>query len=147
MTYYCFLFVDVVLFLCWTDLLSLCCFLFVFFPCSSMLSVSLEFTPPQLFYGSVLLIFLVCSCLVHRCCLCLLSSPLSTQRWGLCCSYFQFVLDLFTNVVDLWRSPPVLRNKISVVHFVLLLFLFTFLGPCCEDRCDCSVHLYPQLSV
>ena len=42
---------------------------------------------------------------------------------------------------------PVLSNKNSVVHVVLLLFLFTFLCPCCEDHCDISIHIYPQLSV
>jgi hypothetical protein len=72
---------------------------------------------PQFVMESMLLIFLVCSWLVYQCCRCL------------------------------WRSPTVLCNKNSVVHVVLLLFLFTFLGPCCEDHCDCSVHLYPQLSV
>ena len=53
--------------------------------CSAMLSVFREFTPPKCLLGSVLLICLVCSWLVHQCCMCLLSSPLPSVCLDPCC--------------------------------------------------------------
>ena len=50
MTYYYVLFVDDLLLLCWTDLLSVC----LFFTCSPMLSASVEFI--SLFYDGVVLL-------------------------------------------------------------------------------------------
>jgi hypothetical protein len=60
--------------------------------------------------GFVLFIILVCSWLVHKCCLCLSSSPLA------------------------------LSNRVRVVDFELLLFVFTFLIPCCYFWNKCGVQ-------
>jgi hypothetical protein len=60
--------------------------------------------------GFVLFIILVCSWLVHKCCLCLSSSPLA------------------------------LSNRVRVVDFELLLFVFTFLIPCCYFWNNCGVR-------
>ena len=54
----------------------------MFLTCSSMLFVHLEFTPPQFSLVSVLLIFLICSCLVHQCFMCFLSSSPSPVFYG-----------------------------------------------------------------
>ena len=91
----------------------------------------------QFFMGSVLLIFLICSWIVHQCCMCLLSSPLPSFSWGLCCSYFSFVSWIIHQCcMCLLSSPPVLINTGSVVHFALLLFVFTFTILYCEVRCN-----------
>jgi len=83
----------------------------LFLNCLPMLSVSFEFTPSQLLMGSMLLIFFIWSWVVHQCCLCLLS------------------------------SSSIKSNSVSVVHFVLLLFVFTFFVPSCEVRYDFQ-HFY-----
>jgi hypothetical protein len=106
MTYYCVLFVDDVLLLWWTDVWS-------------VMRVIYYFCSFRVLIGSVLLIVLVCSWLVHQCSLCLLSSPLPSFRWGPCCSSFSLSL----------TYPPMLTVSIeftplqSFMGSVLLIFL------------------------
>jgi len=115
------------LFLSWSPMLSVCLMvtLFSFYDGVRVVHVLSLFVlelftnvvcvfwvhPSQLLMGSMLLIFFSWSWVVHQCCLCLLS------------------------------SSSIKSNSVSVVHFVLLLFVFTFFVPSCEVRYDFQ-HFY-----
>jgi hypothetical protein len=100
--------------------------LFLFLNCLSMFSVYLEFTSSPILMGSVLLIFLVCSWLVHQCCLFLLSSRFLVRSvllilLAFCVFWvvFVFVLSCVCPMLAVSMCCPVMSHPLTSSSWIL----------------------------